>query len=162
MSQETERERVEAFYRALCAQDYAAIESFLDDDATWSIGGPVDALPFCGLYRGKARIRHVLEHKVAETLGRRKIVPDYFLADGNRGALLGRLVGRLPGGQTIAYRAAQFFVMHDRKVREVQVLLDSFDAAEQVMGRRLGLAQERDQARDTIRDETQSGSIVPV
>jgi ketosteroid isomerase-like protein len=154
MSDAMERTLLERFYRALCAQDYPVIESMLADDATWSIGGPVDALPFCGVYRGPARIRQVLEYKIAETLGRRRIVADYFLADGERGALLGRLVGRLPGGQTIAYRVAQFFVMRGGKVREVHSLLDSFDAAEQVIGRRLGIAHDA--------GETPSGSIVPV
>ena len=90
MTQDSDREHVLAFYRALCTQDYDVIESFLDDNVEWSFCGPVDALPFCGTYRGKARVRHVLEHKVAETLGRRKIVADYFLADGGRGAVLGR------------------------------------------------------------------------
>lgn len=155
MPQLTERELVEAFYRALCAQDYDLIESFLDDDAVWAIGGPVDALPFCGTYRGKARIRQVLEHKIAETLGQRKIVAESFIADRGRGALLGRLVGRLPGGQIIAYRVAQFFTMRDGKVLAVHALLDSFDAVEQVTGRRIGVAQERDAMQS-------ANSIVPV
>lgn len=139
---ETQRDLLDTFYRALCAQDYAVIESFLADDAVWSIGGPVDALPYCGVYRGRARIRQMLEHKVAETLGRRRIAADYFLADGDRGGLLGRLIGHLPGGLTIAYRVALFFTMRDGKVHDVHVLLDSFDAAEQVIGRRLDVVQD--------------------
>jgi ketosteroid isomerase-like protein len=154
MPQQTERELVETFYRAVCAQDYDVIESFLADDAVWSIGGPVDALPYCGTYRGRARIRQVLDHKIAETLGRRKIIADSFVADRGRGALLGRLVAHLTDGQTIAYRVALFFAMCDGKVHEVHVLLDSFDAAEQVIGRRLDFSHDD--------GEWPHDSIVPV
>ena len=143
MGSDTDRTKVEAYYRALCAQDYDAIEDFLDDDAEWSFSGPVDALPYCGTYRGKARIRYVLEHKIAETLGTRTIVADYFLADAGRGALLGRLIGKLTSGQTISYRIAQFFTMRNGKVIEHRTLLDSFDAVEQVIGRRISIAPGR-------------------
>ena len=150
-----ERQKVDAYYRALCAQDYDLIERFLDDNSVWSIGGPIDALPFCGTYRGKVRIRSILEHKIAETLGRRKIVPDDFLIDRGRGALLGRLVGTLPGGQTIAYRIAQFFNLRNGIVSEHTTLLDSFDAVEQVIGRRIAVTRDAPQQQD-------ENSIVPI
>lgn len=155
MTQGSDRERIEAYYRALCTQDYDVIESFLDDDVQWSFCGPVDVLPFCGTYRGKAQVRHVLEHKIAETLGRRKIVSEYFLVDGGHCALLGRLTGMLSGGQTISYRIAQFFTMRNGKVVEHRSLLDSFDAVEQVIGRRIELSpglQPQDQPEDAARD----------
>lgn len=155
MNSDTDRTQVEAFYLALCKQDYDAIESMLDDNVQWSFGGPVDALPFCGTYRGKKQVRYVLEHKIAETLGRRKIVADFFLVDAGRGALLGRLIGQLPNGQTISYRIAQFFQMKNGKVVEHCTLLDSFDAVEQVTGRRIALApsqqpDQQDQTEDSL------------
>ncbi|MGE0565173.1 MAG: nuclear transport factor 2 family protein [Pseudolabrys sp.] len=152
MSSGTDRAQVEAFYLALCKQDYDAIESMLDDNVEWSFSGPVEALPFCGTYHGKKQVRHVLEHKIAETLGKRTIVADMFLVDAGRGALLGRLIGKLPNGQTISYRIAQFFKMQGGKVREHRTVLDTFDAVEQVTGRRIPLApsQPRDQAEDSV------------
>jgi len=154
MLEQTERELVETFHRALCAQDYDVIESFLADDAVWSLGGPVDVLPYCGTHHGSARIRQVLDREISGTLGRRKIVADSFIADRGRGALLGRLVGHLRGGETVSYRIALFFAMCDGKVHEVHVLLDSFDAAEQVIGRRLDVSHDD--------GEWPHDSIVPV
>ena len=40
-------------------------------------------------------------------------------------------------GHAISYRIAQFFRFHDQKVVEYVSLIDSFDAAEQVLGRPL-------------------------
>lgn len=137
MSPDQQRLKIEAFQRALRAQDYDAIEGFLADNVTWTIGGPVDVLPFCGTYRGKAEVRNMLEFKIAKTLGKRRIEPDMFLIDGNRGAILGRIVGSLPTGQSISYRIAQFFTFAEDKVVEHCSVLDSFDAVEQVTGQRI-------------------------
>ena len=131
---------VERVYAALCAQDYDLIESYLHDDVQWTIGGPVDALPFCGTYRGKKNVRHLLEHKIGETLGRRKIVADIFVVDGHCGALLGRLMATPPSGLPISYRIAQFFALRDGKVVEHTSVLDSFDAVQQVTGRQISIA----------------------
>lgn len=157
MATDDDRTQVEEFYLALCAQDYDRIEAMLDDDVKWSFGGPVDALPFCGTYHGKAEVRYVLEFKIAETLGQRKILADFFLIDGGRGALLGRLVGKLPNGQTISYRIAQFFQMRNGKVIEHCTLLDSFDAVEQVIGRRISIVPDPadDQSQNQTKDQSQ-------
>jgi ketosteroid isomerase-like protein len=140
MTPDQQRAHIEAFHRALRSQDYDAIESYLADDVVWNIGGPVDVLPFCGSYRGKATVRNMLEFKIAKTLGKRRIEPDMFLIDGNRGAILGRIIGSLPGGQSISYRIAQFFTFSGGKVVEHFSVLDSFDAAEQVMGQRIAVS----------------------
>ena len=68
----------------------------------------------------------MLDHKISETLGRRKIVADSFIADRGRGALLGRLVGHKTGGQTVAYRVALFFTIAYAAVRVALSTEDPF------------------------------------
>lgn len=134
------RSDIQAFYAAMCRHDFKAIGEFLADDVDWTIGGPVDVLPFCGTYRGKDVVAALLERKVPETLGQRYIVPDMLLIDGERAAALGRLVAKGHNGHAISYRLAQFFTMRDGKIVHYCSVLDSFDAAEQVMGRRIEVA----------------------
>jgi ketosteroid isomerase-like protein len=131
------RSDIEAFYDAMCRHDYAAITGYLADDVDWTIGGPVEVLPFCGSYHGKQAVAALLECKVTETLSQRSIAPDMFLIEGDRGAALGRLVAKGRNGQTISYRLAQFFTMRGGKVVHYCSVLDSFDAAEQVIGHRI-------------------------
>jgi ketosteroid isomerase-like protein len=135
------RADIQAFYDAACRYDYRAIAGFLADDVEWTIAGPVEVLSFCGSYRGRESVITMLESKVSETLSQRHIAPDIFLIEGDRGAALGRLTGKGRNGQTISYRLAQFFTMRDGKVVHYCSVLDSFDAAEQVMGRRLAVPE---------------------
>ena len=131
------RVAIEAFYAALCAHDYSVVADYLADDVEWTISGPVEVLPYCGTCRGKEQVLSVLERKVAQTLGQRYIVPDVFLVDGDRSAALGRVIAKSRNGLTISYRVAQFFTMRDGKIVHYSAVLDSFDAAEQVTGRRI-------------------------
>lgn len=130
---------IENFYRALCARDYATVAGFLSDDVEWTIGGPVDVLPFCGTHRGKDRVLAAITRKIGQTLGKRHIEPEMFLVDGDRGAALGRLTAKRPDGGTISYRIAQFFAFRDGKLVQFRSVLDSFDAAEQIVGHRIAL-----------------------
>jgi ketosteroid isomerase-like protein len=135
------RSDIQAFFDAMCRHDYEAITGFLADDVEWTISGPVDVLPFCGSYRGKQAVATMLESKVTETLSQRYIAPDMFLIEGDRGAALGRLIAKGRNGQTISYRLAQFFTLRDGKVVHYCSVLDSFDAAEQVIGHRIEVAE---------------------
>ena len=67
-------------------------------------------------------------------------VPEALLVDGDRAATLNRLSGcRAEDGRVISYRAAQFVQFKDGKVVEYCSVIDSFDAAEQVLGHRIEL-----------------------
>jgi ketosteroid isomerase-like protein len=62
------------------------------------------------------------------------------LIDGDRAATLNRLSGRRPSdGRSISYRVAQFVRFRAGKVIEYCSVIDSFDAAEQVLGRPITL-----------------------
>jgi ketosteroid isomerase-like protein len=144
MTEPVPRQVAEAFYRAYAARDVAAVEEFLDDDVEWTISGPVDLLPFCGMHQGKTAVRDLIERQVPEIFRVFSFVPDAMLIDGDRVATLNRLSAkRSCDGRVISYRLAHFTRFRSGKIVEHLSLIDSFDAVEQVLGR--ALAADLDQ-----------------
>jgi hypothetical protein len=129
------RAHVEAFYAAYAARDIAAIAEFLDDDVIWTIAGPVDHLPYCGVRHGKAAVIHMIETLVPELFRIRSFAGESLVVDGNRVASLNKLTGtRRDDGRVISYRAAQFLLFRNGKIVEFYSIIDSYDAVEQVTG----------------------------
>jgi len=68
-------------------------------------------------------------------------VPELVLIDGDRASTLCRATGeRAANGRTIGWRVAQFMRFRDQKIVEYCSVIDSFDAAEQVLGHSIELA----------------------
>jgi ketosteroid isomerase-like protein len=129
---------VEAFYKALAGCDMETLAPFLDDNVVWTISGPVDILQFCGQHSGKTVVLKLLDRDIPLLLEKRRLYPESMVIDGDRVAVLGKLSARRRDvGHAISYRIAQFFRFRDEKVVEYVSLIDSFDAAEQVLGRPL-------------------------
>jgi ketosteroid isomerase-like protein len=142
-----------AFYEAYADCDAARVALFLDDDVHWTISGPVELLPYCGTRHGKNAVLHMIQRLVPEVFHVTSFVPDALLVDGDRVATLNRLSGnRTEDGRAISYRVAQFLRFKDNKVIEYSAVIDSFDAAEQVLGYRLdvGIRQTRSVDDDVI------------
>lgn len=131
------RDVVQAFYAAYAARDPARIAEFLHDDVVWTISGPIDVLPFCGTCHGKAAVLDLVERKVPNVFRVFSFVSESMLVDGDRVATLNRLSARRVDGRVISYRLAHFLRFRDNKVIENLSLIDSYDAAEQVLGRSL-------------------------
>lgn len=129
------RSVVEAYYKAYAARDAEAVAGFLDDNVQWSISGPVGVLPFCGTRHGKTAVLDLIQRLVPEVFTVFSFTPDAMLIDGDRVATLNRLAATgTVDGRIISYRLAHFTRFRDGKVIENLSLLDSFDAAEQVLG----------------------------
>jgi ketosteroid isomerase-like protein len=142
-----------AFYEAYASRDVARVAPFLDDDVLWTISGPVELLPYCGTRHGKAAVLDMIGRLVPELFHVTSFMPETLLVDGDRAATLNRLSGRRSDdGRVISYRAAQFVQFKDGKVVEYCSVIDSFDAAEQVLGHRieLGLGEQTAAAGDLI------------
>jgi len=143
--QTVERSVVEAFYQAYSERDIARIAQFLDDDVAWTISGPVDILPFCGRRVGKAAVMRLLDRGIPAVLSGRRFVVDAMLVDGDRAAILGKVTAtKSDDGHAISYRIAHFIRFRDAKVVEYTSIIDSFDAAEQVLGHSLAVQDGRE------------------
>jgi ketosteroid isomerase-like protein len=138
MNNSVPRAVVEAFYEAYAARDIKRTASFLHDDVQWTISGPVDLLAFCGERRGKEAVLDMMRRQVAEVFDIYSFVTDTMLIEGDRVATFNRLSAHMgDDGRVISYRLAHFMRFRDGKVVENLSLIDSFDAAEQVLGHRL-------------------------
>jgi ketosteroid isomerase-like protein len=135
------RETVEAFYQAYTARDLVKLGTLLDDDAIWTINGPVELLQFCGERRGKQAVLDMVGRLVPEVFEITGFAADTMLIDDDRAASLNRLTGRRAAdGRIISYRVATFVRFCNGKVVEYCSVIDSFDAAEQVLGHPFTLA----------------------
>jgi ketosteroid isomerase-like protein len=96
----------------------------------------------------------LLERDIPEFLAKRRFVPSATLMDGDRAAVLGRLVAtKRHDGHAVSYRTAHFMRFRDEKVIEYVSIIDSFDAVEQMIGRRLDVHDDH---------ETKMGGLVAV
>ena len=144
MAKPVPRPLVDAFYKAYAARDAKKVAEYLDDNVTWTISGPVDVMPFCGTRHGKAAVIDLILRLVPEVFRVFSFTPESTVVDGDRAATLNRLSATLNGdGRVISYRLAHFLRFRDGKVIENLSLIDSFDAAEQVLGHRLALHEDR-------------------
>jgi ketosteroid isomerase-like protein len=133
------RQIIDAFNRAYATRDLAALSRIVDDNATWSISGPVDLLEFCGTRHGKAAVLDMIGRLLPEFFAATGLVQDSVVIEGDRAAVLSRMSGRRHDGRAISYRVAQFIRFGNGKVTDYCSVIDSFDAAEQVLGHRIEL-----------------------
>jgi ketosteroid isomerase-like protein len=144
MGQTITREFVESFYRARLSRDPSRIEPFLDDHVDWLITGPFELLQFCGQRRGKAEVLDTIVRVMPSIMHVTKVELDSLVIENDRAATFSRLTGVLTGnGRTISYHQAQFLQFRDGKIVEYRAIIDSFDAAEQMIGRPFALLDAR-------------------
>ena len=72
MTTGTSRELVEAYFKALLSRDPLRIAQILHDDIEWSLGGPIDLLPFCGQRSGRNAVVETLVRHVPSVRNRRR------------------------------------------------------------------------------------------
>jgi ketosteroid isomerase-like protein len=129
------RQRVRDFYDARMSRDPDIIAQFLHDDVEWAIAGPIDLIPFCGQYHGKAAALDAIARVAPSVFRVTKFNLDELLIDGDRAAAFNRLAAIQSGtGRTITYQRAEFFQFRDNKIMTYHAVLDSFDMAEQMLG----------------------------
>ncbi len=144
MTNSVTREQVAAFYEAYASQDTGKLSALLDDDVEWIISGPVDLLAFCGTRHGKAAVIDLADRIVPSLYRVISLVQDSIILDGDRAATLNRMSARrCADGRVISYRLAHFMRFRDGKVVQNMSILDSFDAAEQMLGHSIGVHDEK-------------------
>ena len=135
MASAVSRKLVRGYFAACVSRDPARIAGYLDDNVTWSVTGPIDLLPFCGERRGKAEVLDNIVRVGPSVLRIKAMELDEILVDGDRAATFMRLFA--VHGETdriVSYRCAQLLRFRDKKLVEFRALIDSFDAAEQMLG----------------------------
>ena len=135
------RQFLRDFYEARLSGDPEDVAPFLDDNVRWSISGPINPLQFCGERRGKQAVLTTLAYG-AKMIELTAIDIDEILIDGDRAATFTRFIGRhRSSGRTISYNCAQLMRFQNGKLIDFRALIDSFDAAEQVLGHAIDVSQ---------------------
>lgn len=131
---------VHALCDALSSHDAERVASFLDDDVEWTLFGPIDLFPFCGQRRSKPAVLAALR-QMSSTLHLQRCEKDALLIDGEAMAALVRLnLLQVHTNRFLALRLALFARFAGGKLVSLRGLLDSFDAAEQALGRHIDLS----------------------
>jgi ketosteroid isomerase-like protein len=126
---------VKEYFQACVSRDPQRISKCLDDDVLWSLGGPVDLLPFCGQRRGKQAVIDTIVGLTPTVMRMTGMDIEELLTDGDRAAAIIRVTAIHAGtGRTVSYRNAHFMRFRDGKMVELRALIDTFDAAEQILG----------------------------
>ena len=143
MAQFLTREHIESFRRARLTRDARQIEPFIDDDVDWFATGPIELLQFCGHRIGKAAVLECITRLEPSALKVLRSELTTLLIDGDRAAFLGRIVAVQPGtGRTITYNQVQFMRFRNGKIVEYRAIMDTLDAAEQMIGHPLALPEQ--------------------
>ena len=128
-------ELVRAFYKARLSCNPAEIASLIDDDIDWTISGPVDVLPYAGHRRGKEAVLRALVEEGPTSVKLRDLAIDNIGVDGDTAITRTRVIGTHRTGRAISYQCAQLIRFRDGKIVLFRAIIDSFDAAEQMLGR---------------------------
>jgi ketosteroid isomerase-like protein len=139
MSENLMRGFVRAFCDALLSHDPKKLSEMLDDDVDWIIFGPVDLFPFFGQRRGKAAVLAMFA-ELDSSLTLKSCDRDSSVIESEQAASLSKLSAvHKANGRTLSLRLAQFAQFRDGKVVRLRAVFDSFDAAEQALGREIDL-----------------------
>lgn len=143
------RHVVEAFYDAYRGRDFEKLAGFLDEDVDWSVMGPVDVIHFCGRHRGKTAAMAFFTRLVPEVMEISAFHVEELLVDGDRAAAFARLWAHChQTNRRISYRLSHLVHFRDEKVVRFCSMIDSFDAAEQMLGHSIALQPEAEPARE--------------
>ncbi len=141
MSQEAARGFVHAFCDAMTARDPGRIAPFLDDEIEWTVFGPIDLFPFFGQRKGKKAVLAMFR-EIMSVLQLRRCEQDSLLTDGDKAAALVKISALdMSTGRVLTLRLAKFATFSDRKLISLKAVFDSFEVAEQVMGRQIDLTR---------------------
>ncbi|MBS0245515.1 MAG: nuclear transport factor 2 family protein [Proteobacteria bacterium] len=131
---------VDAFYDAFIKPDADKLAGLVHDDVRWTARGPVEVLSFCGTYRGKAHVLKLATQILPSMFSEIRLVRESLVIDGDRAAVLNfQTALRRSDGRVTTYRFAHFFRFKDDKLIETTTLIDTFNAAEQVLGHALSI-----------------------
>jgi ketosteroid isomerase-like protein len=130
---------VRAFCNGLSTRDIALIEPFLHEEVEWTVFGPIDLFPFFGQRRGKAAVLAMCE-EIATAFTLSKCDKETTLYDGDSAASLLKLAARDARGRTLSFRIAAFSTFRDGQLVALKAVFDTFDAAEQALGRPIDLS----------------------
>jgi ketosteroid isomerase-like protein len=128
-----------ALHRAINERQLEDLATLLDEDVDWAIYGPIDMFPFLGARRGKEAVLDVVK-QIAENFRVHRFDRETVLLGVDSAASMLRYsLTSLESNKPISIRVAHFAQFRNGRLRNIRVLLDSFDLVEQALGRHIHL-----------------------
>ena len=128
-----------ALHRAINERQLDDLEPLLDDDVEWAIYGPIDMFPFLGSRRGKAAVLEVCR-QIADNVRIHRFDRETIMLGVDSAASMMRYsLTSLDSNKPISLRLAHFAQFRHGRLRNIRVLLDSFDLVEQALGQSIHL-----------------------
>jgi ketosteroid isomerase-like protein len=135
VSEEATRAAVRELYDAYARRDLDRVAQFIDDEVDWIIYAPVELFAFAGQRRGKAAVMAALG-KIAEDFLLERYVPKIVIVEGDRAAVMSDVAFKQRAtGRTLSFQIANFLRLRDGRVIEFREFANTFDVAEQALGR---------------------------
>ena len=139
MSEGETREILAALFAAYRKRDFNGFASLLHDDIDWIVHGPIEVFPFAGLRRGRPAVLQALA-LMGLSYSLHSFDPDFIIVEDDRAAIMADVsLTQLASGRLLRFRAANLIRVAGGKVIEVREFADSFDQAEQALGRLIEL-----------------------
>ena len=128
-----------ALHRAINERQFEDLAALLDEDVDWAIYGPIDMFPFLGARRGRAAVMEVVR-RIAENVRVYRFDREtVMLGVNSASSMLRYSLTSLESNKPISLRVAHFAQFRNGRLRNIRVLLDSFDLVEQALGRHIHL-----------------------
>jgi len=128
-----------ALHRAINERQLEDLEALIDDDVDWAIYGPIDMFPFLGARRGKEAVIEVVRQIAENVRVHRFDRETVMLGDDSAASMLRYSLTSLESNKPISLRVAHFAQFMNGRLRNIRVLIDSFDLVEQALGRHIHL-----------------------
>jgi len=128
-----------ALHRAINERQFEDLAALLDEDVDWAIYGPIDMFPFLGARRGREAVMEVVR-RIAENVRVYRFDREtVMLGVDSASSMLRYSLTSLESNKPISLRVAHFAQFRNGRLRNIRVLLDSFDLVEQALGRHIHL-----------------------
>jgi ketosteroid isomerase-like protein len=126
-------------YGAYERRDFARVSALLHDDVDWIIYAPIGMFPFAGPRKGRAAALEALG-AIATHYQLESYKPLTIVIEGDRAAVMSdaRFIQRT-SNRTLRFHVVNFLRFHDGKVIEFREFANTFDMAEQALGRFLAV-----------------------
>lgn len=139
MTTEETRTLVRTLYEAYAKGDGATVATLVDDDIEWIIHGPVQLFSFMGPRHGKAEVLETLAG-IGKDYVLERYEPVWMVVEGDRAAVLSKAAfTQRSTNRRLSFNLANFVRVRDGRIIEFVELSNTFDLAEQALGRWLAV-----------------------
>src|SRR5260370_28876051 len=130
-----------AMHSAINERQFEDLEALIDEDVDWAIYGPIDMFPFLGARSGKAAVLEVIRQIADNFQVRRFDRESIMLGVDSASSMMRYSLTVLDSDKPINLRIAHFARFRAGRLFSLRVLVDSFELAEEALGRPIHLTR---------------------